>query len=90
MTWLHSETKAVLQRLVLDEDNNSTWQDLDGELEGHFKKIKLTDGTFDISNISGTAYKFTIKKTVDIKSSDRLIISEGKYAGKYSVSDFKY
>ena len=90
MTWLHSETKATLERLITDDDHNSTWQSVEGEIEGHFKKMNLSDNTFDVSNISGTAYKFTTKSHIDIKSSDRIIITNGNYQGKYSVSDFKY
>lgn len=90
MTFLHSKTTATIKRLVADSDNNSQYQVVEGSFIGHFKKIDQMDGSFDISNIDGTAYKFTAKKKLDIKPSDRLIIAEGEFAGEYSVQDFKF
>lgn len=90
MTFLHSKTTATIKRLVSDSDDNSEYQIVEGDFIGHFKKIDQMDGSFDISNIDGTAYKFTAKKKLDIKPSDRLIISEGDFAGSYSVMDFKF
>ena len=75
MTWLHNDTVATLDRLVADADNNSDYVDVAGEIEGHFKKLDLADGSFDVSAIDGTAYKFSIKKHVDVKGSDRLHIA---------------
>lgn len=90
MTWLHSETKASLERLVADVDNNSDYQVVAWDIEGHFKKLDLTDGSFDVSGIDGTAYKFTVKSKVDVRGSDRLIITTWDYIGEYSVQDFKF
>lgn len=90
MTWLHNDTTASLKRLVTDADNNSDYQVVAWDIEGHFKKLDLADGSFDVSGIDGTAYKFSVKKYVDIKGSDRLIIATWEFAGEYSVQDFKF
>lgn len=88
--FIHSETTGSLKRLVTDADNNSDYQVVAGDIKGHIKKLDQTDGSFDISNIDGTAFKFSVKRHVDIKGSDRFIVAEGEYAGTYSVQDFRY
>lgn len=59
--FLRSQTTASLKRLVVNKDQNSTYKEIKGNLKGHFKKVDLTDRTFDVSQIDGTAFKFTTK-----------------------------
>jgi len=90
MMYKHSETTWSIQRLTNGVNNISSHVTVAGDIIGHFKKIWDKDPTFDVTNIDGTAYKFSVKWKVDVKSWDRLIINSGVFSWEYSVQDFRY
>lgn len=90
MTWLRNNTTCTVRRLQTDINYKSSYIDISTNLNGFIKKITLTDWSFDVANIDGTAYKLSLKWFVDVKPSDRVIIATGVYEWEYGVQDLRY
>ena len=83
MDFLHQETTWTIQVLTQSWEKSSyvAWD----SITWHLKPYSLEDTTFDVSWVSGSLHKFTIKWDVTIVQADKIVISWKTYV----VKDFK-
>jgi len=82
MTFLHKETTWAIQ--VLTQTWEKSWYVSWDSITWHLKPLSLEDSTFDISWISWSVFKFTVKWDISLKQWDTFLIWSQLYICKDS------
>lgn len=80
MAFLHKETTWTIKTLcqVWEKSQYTEWE----TITWHLKPYSLEDQTFDPSWIDWSLFKMTIKWTIDISSSDQVVVWNDTYVVK--------